>query len=596
MPQPSSFSIIFKRLCVTAILIKLGCLLYGCTEIASKLLDNKVAFRPTEYDVKIERGVAFQTSEGITLVSDIYHPQKTGHTATILVRIPYSKTFTNRLFASAIGESWAARGYTVIVQGTRGRYQSSGKYYPLRHERKDGTETLQWIAKKPWFNGYLGMWGGSYFGYTQWALADQTDPGPSALIIQLSSTDFYGMFYPGGAFSLESALYWAAKSHGEQDVEPSQEDLKKGYEGFPLIETDNRAVGSIPFFKDWVKHSTRDVYWEEIDGQDRSVNLQAPALLMAGWYDPFLPTQINDFIRIQNEAKPNIAKASRLIIGPWAHAETVTFPDGFKPKNYRLESLAPSIPWFDLYLHSSPVTPQETAAVRIYVMGKNVWREEKEWPLARTKYIPYYLQSGGKANSLMGDGVLSQNMPTTKEALDTFIYDPMNPVPTAGGAMIGPRAGIMLQNANELRPDVLVYTTPPLGEDLEVTGPIRIVLYVSTTAPNTDFTGKLVDVYADGSAYNVSEGILRRQFPHPNGISGSDKATAIEIELWPTSTVFLKGHRIRLEISSSNFPRYDRNPNTGQTIATETRIIRANQIIYHTPEAPSHVLLPVIPQ
>src|SRR5437867_663704 len=272
------------------------------TQIGSWMLARKLGSRPAEFSVLIDRGVTMTTSDGIALVSDIYRPQVDGPTPTILVRIPYSKTLKNTFFASVVGRFWAERGYTVVIQGTRGRYESGGQYYPLRGERQDGIETLQWIAKQPWFNGRLGMWGGSYFGYTQWVVADQVNPGPSALMIQLSSVSFYEMLYPGGAFSLESALIWPTQSYRDLDDWPSDEVLRPGYNGFPLLEADDRAFRDIPAFNDWVIHSERDDYWREIDGDDRAKRLVAPVLLMAGWYDPFLPSQLDDFVRICREA------------------------------------------------------------------------------------------------------------------------------------------------------------------------------------------------------------------------------------------------------------------------------------------------------
>lgn len=571
-------------------LVTAGILIWVGYQLAPSMLARQLGIRAPEFAVRIERGVPMRTLDGIALVADIYHPQTINKTPTILVRIPYSKALGNTLFATVVGRMWAERGYTVVLQGTRGRYESGGRYYPLRYERRDGIEALEWISKQPWFNGRLGMWGGSYFGYTQWVLADQHEPGPSALIIQLASTDSHGMFYPGGALSLESALYWAVSSRGERDVWPSAEELQRGFDGLPLLEADNRAVGEeIAFFNDWVNHAERDDYWAEIDGEDRARGLNAPVLLMAGWFDPFLPTQLNDFLRIRREARPEVASSTRLIIGPWAHAHTVTFPEGLTPRNYRLESLAPSVPWFDQYLAPSAIAARGRAPVQIYVMGEHVWRDEQEWPLARTRYTPYYLRSGGKANTLAGDGVLALDTPISQDPPDTYIYDPRNPVPTTGGTMLGPRAGIARQNDIEARPDVLVYTTPPLEEDLEVTGPIRLVLYVSTTAPHTDFTGKVVDVHPDGSAYNASEGILRRRYD-------GQRSTEIQIGLWPTSMVFRRGHRIRLEVSSSNYPRFDRNPNTGRRIATETAPVVAKQTIHHGRETPSRLILPVIPR
>ncbi|MGP1384392.1 MAG: CocE/NonD family hydrolase [Thainema sp.] len=570
--------------CIVVLVIANG------SAIAVFWLGRQLGYEPAIYGVRLERHVTVKAPDNTALVADIYHPRTTEPTPTILVRIPYSKKIKHVLFARTIGHLWASHGYTTVIQGTRGRYESGGSYDPpFLNETQDGLATLDWIAQQSWYNGKIGMWGGSYFGYTQWILADQVDPGLSALILQICSTDFYRMFYPGGAFSLESALYWATLSYGKQDIPLPQEQLQQGYQGWPLLEADDRAVRDISFFNTWASETEASNYWRSVDRIEAD-ELKAPALLMAGWYDPFLPTQIADFQQIQANAESEVAQASRLIIGPWVHANTVTFPDGTEPRNYRLESIGSSLPWFEQHLKDSPQTAYP-APVRIYVMGLNTWRDETEWPLARTEYTRYYLHSNGQANTLNGDGSLSLELPVKDESSDRFVYDPNNPVPSAGGAMLGPNAGIQPQNAVEARDDVLVYTTPPLEQDVEVTGPVQLTLQVSTTAPNTDFTAKLVDVYPDGSAYNVSEGILRRNYPQ-----NSDQPTKITINLWPTSQVFFQGHQIRLEVSSSSYPRFDRNPNTGRYIPTEANPVSATQTVHHTAVSPSYVVLPIIPK
>ena len=569
--------------------------------IAASWLAHQLEYGSASYGVRLERRVTVTAPDGVVLAADVYHPRITEPTPTILVRLPYSKKFKHILFARTVGHLWASRGYTTVIQATRGRYESGGSYDPpFLNETQDGLATLQWIAQQPWYNGRLGMWGGSYFGYTQWVLADQVDPGLSALIVQICSTDFYRMFYPGGAFSLESALYWATLSYGKQDIPLPPSDLQRGYIGWPLLEADDRAVQNIPFFDTWASHTEPDAYWKAVDGEGRARDLKAPALLMAGWYDPFLPTQLADFQRIRTEANPEVAAATRLVIGPWTHANTVTFPDGGQPKNYRLESIGPSIPWFDQQLKGQADAAYPTP-VRIYVMGLNRWRNETEWPLARTRYTPYYLHSQGQANTLNGDGILSLEPPVGDEAGDRFVYNPNNPAPSAGGSMLGPNAGIQAQNAIEAREDVLVYSTPPLAEDLEVTGPVQLTLQVSTTAPHTDFTAKLVDVYPDGHAYNVSEGILRRRYaqePVRQGTSEdlrtASEPTEITLDLWPTSQVFFRGHQLRLEVSSSSYPRFDRNPNTGANIPTEREPVVATQTVHHTQNAASYLRLPII--
>jgi predicted acyl esterase len=301
----------------TAIVVTVGA--WVLLLLLPSLLARELGMRPAEYAVRIERGVGFQTSDGIQLSADIYHPQRAGpKTPTILVRIPYSKTVVNRLSATIVGQMWVERGYTVVLQGTRGRYESGGRYVPFRHERQDGIETLQWLSRQPWYDGRVGMWGGSYFGYTQWVLADQADPGPQALVIQEASTDFHRMFRPGGAFSLQSALYWAVMSHGTEDNPPSRETMILGLQGWPLIDADQRAATDIPFFNDWAREERRSEYWEAVDGHDRARRSRAPVLLMAGWYDPFLPAQLEDFTTLRREAPPRVARESRLIVGPWA--------------------------------------------------------------------------------------------------------------------------------------------------------------------------------------------------------------------------------------------------------------------------------------
>jgi putative CocE/NonD family hydrolase len=558
------------------------------------LLAHRLGIRRSEFAVRIERSVPLITSDGTALVADIYYPRRSGMTTpTILVRIPYSKTATTRLFATVIGRMWAERGYTVVLQGTRGRYESGGEYEPLLKERQDGVETLAWLARQPWYDGRLGMWGCSYYGYTQWVLADRRDPGPTALIIQEASTDFHGMFYPGGAFSLKSALHWAVMSHGEQDVTPDPSALQRGFAGLPLIEADDRAGEDIPFFNDWVRHTEREEFWTAVDGNDRASRLQAPTLLMAGWFDPFLPTQLADYARILHDADDRIAGETRLVIGPWAHAETAELPDGTLPRNFRLECLAPTVAWFDRHLLKTEI--HNMPPVRIYTIGPNEWRDEQEWPLARTVYTSYYLRGDGPANTASGRGTLSTAALESEEPPDTFLYDPNDPVPTAGGAMLGFNAGCARQEEIESRSDVLVYSTEPLPGDLEVTGPISLVLFVATTAPCTDFTGKLVDVFPDGSAWNVSDGILRRRYDRPAADTPAHTGTEIRIDLWPTSTVFKKGHRLRLEVSSSNYPRFDRNPNTGRSIPFETKPVAAMQTVRHDAVCPSRLILPVIP-
>lgn len=566
--------------------------LAGCQAVVARFVLPREGIRASTNAVRIVRDVGFEATDGVRLVADVYHPATTRPAPTILVRIPFTKTFSTRLGADAVGRFWAGRGYTVVMQGTRGRGASGGVHYPLRHERQDGLDTLAWLARQPWFDGRLGMWGGSAFGHTQWAVADQHGPGPDALMIQIASTDMFRMFHPGGAFSLESALFWALRSRGAKDDVPSVEMLERGARGFPLLEADDRAVTDIGMFNDWATHTERDAYWRGIDGEDRARTLQAPVLLMAGWSDPFLPTQLRDFETIQREADRRVASGSRLVVGPWTHAGALRLPDGSPQVKYRPASLDSTVAWFDHHLLGHPLADALRAPVRLYVMGEGVWRDEHEWPLARAVTTSYYLHSGGRANTARGDGRLARTAPDGDEPADAFRYDPRTPVPSRGGAMLGPRAGVRDQADVESRADVLVYTSEQLTADLEVTGPVSAVLHVTTSAPATDFTAKLVDVHPGGRAYNVTDGIVRRRYP-----AGSDTTPReITIDLWPTSMLFRAGHRLRLEVSSSNFPRYDRHPNTSGDVATEAAPVVALQGVHHRAAAASRLILPVVPR
>lgn len=564
------------------ILLFLAGIVSGCATVSDFVADQfflpSEGIREASFSVWTERTVGFTTSEGFQLLADVHHPKGLKKTPTILVRIPFTNTFGNRSRSDVIGRYWASRGYTVVVQGTRGRYKSGGQFYPLVHERQDGLETLQWLEKRSWYDGRLVMWGGSAFGHTQWAVADQL--APDALFVQIASTNFRTMFYPGDAFSLESALYWAIRSRGQEDRTVDIARLERGLQTLPIIEADDVAIGDTDFYNDWLLNKNNDDFWKKVDGVNRTETLQAPVLLMGGWFDPFLPTQIEDFKNITTQAKGKVASETRLIIGPWGHALSLKLPGTLKEYPYRQASVAPSIPWFDYQLGITQ-QPLDVPRVRLFIMGVNEWRDENEWPLARAKHTPFYLH---------GKGMLNEAVPEKDVEPDHYVYYPQNPVPSAGGAMLGTRAGIQIQNEIEKRDDVLVYSTSPLSKPVEVTGPVRAVLYVATDAVSTDFTAKLVDVYPDGTAYNLSDGIIRRSYD-PSG----KEPIKVEIEFWPTSNVFFKGHKIRLEVSSSNFPRYDRNPNTGEDATTATKMVSANQTVFHSAKYPSRIVLPIIP-
>lgn len=552
-------------------------------QLIPAFMAKEIGLRPSVYSVAIEKNTPVPMGDGAVLRADIYHPEKLSPAPTILIRIPLDDNFKGKFMSNILGRMWAERGYNVMVEGVRGRFNSTGKHIPFRSEREDGVSTLQWLNKQSWHNGKTGMWGGSYFGYTQWVLADKDSLGLSALLIQISSSSNYKMFHPGGAFAYESALFWATRSYSEKDTPLNYETLKNGYDGAPLIEADKRTVGDVPFYKDWASHEQMDEFWLSVDGNDRAKHLRVPTLMMAGWYDPFLSSQVQDFEDITQYADRTIAQKSQLIIGPWAHAETVAMPDGYMDRNYRLSSIAPSIRWYDEHLKNVEVGT--SPRVKIFVMGINEWRNEESFPLQRTVYTPYYL-STDTTNSKSGLLLTASPYDSSRQA---YTFDPANPVPSIGGSVLGARAGAKKQNELEKRNDVLIYTSDTLKQNVEVTGKVKLILHVSTDVTSTDFMAKLCDVHPDGSSFNISEGAIRRIY------NGKNIPEEIEIELNPTSNVFLIGHRIRLLVSSSSYPRFSLNYNTGNNNYDERKGVAAHQNIYTGNIFLSRLILPIIP-
>lgn len=565
--------------------------------LSSLVIAKKLHLEPAQHQVKIERKVSFETSDGTRLSADLFHPADLKKSPTILVRIPFSETPETSFLVENIGRLWAERGFTAVIQGTRGRFKSGGEFYPMTFERKDGIETLSWLAKQPWYNGEIGGWGGSAYGQTLWSIADQTAPPINSMEVYFTSTDFRKMFYTGNAFSLYTALGWAFRSHDkhrDEDGWPSTERIVRAANRWPMKDADKSDLGhEVDFFQDWVRHKNDDDYWKQVDGSNQNCKFHGPVLFLAGWFDPFLTTELIDF---HNVCKTDKSQKTRIVIGPWSHARDVDLPNFQSSDNFRPKSVALSLPWFKETLTKQSTLSKPQQRISIFVMGVNKWRNENEWPLARTKYTAMFLQSGGHANGSTSDGMLTLVAPAAESSENRYIYDPNKPVPTTGGAMIGHAAGMYLQNEVEKRSDVLNYTTDSLTEDIEVTGPVKVTLYVATDAPCTDFTAKLVDVYPNGKAYNLCNGILRRHYSSLNA-DKSDKAvpTKIEIDLGATSNVFRKGHSVRLEISSSDFPRFDRNPNTGGDPAIENNPRTAHQQMFSGSKFPSRIILPIVP-
>lgn len=535
--------------------------------------------------------------DGMRLSTDLYLPTGSGRHPAILVRTPYKKAE-----GKLIGEFFARYGYVVAVQDTRGRHKSEGDFYPFRLEANDGIDFAAWVRQQPWCNGKIGAFGVSYLGFTQWAMA-AGNPHLASFAPTFISGDLHEGIYKGGAFGQLTFLEWSLTSYGRYGDWAGAKNIKRGFGRLPLIEADDAALRDIPFYNDWVSHPEPDDYWAAMSASGRVEEITAPAFLTAGWYDFLLDGQMRDFQRIRRRAPAHVRAGTKILIGPWSHSFF-----NFNLKNYgieqrRLEAIPfefvkASKDWLDYSLKGAANGWERRPAVRAYVLGANTWRDEEEWPPRDAVDRSFYLRSGGRAKTLDGDGRLATAAPAAAEPEDTFLFDPANPVPTKGGGHGNAwTAGPIDQRDVERRQDVLVYTSDPVESPLIVMGHVRLRLFASSTARDTDFTAKLVDVFPDGRALIVCEGILRARYRE-----GLDKPKLLEpggvypfdIELGPTAVSFQPGHRIRLEVSSSNAPRYDVNPNTGRAIATERTRVTATQRVLHGPAQPSALILPVV--
>ncbi|MBI3979851.1 MAG: CocE/NonD family hydrolase [Chloroflexi bacterium] len=446
-------------------------------------------------------------------------------------------------------------------------------------------------------------------------------PYVKALVPSAHQEDNFGHIYSNGVLQLQNAINfgWIGQRTVHSYLGLSfGVDLRAGptprpqtaqlvdpytlYWRLPLISALD-DLSDAPIYRHFLSHPTFDDYWKSYSMKNKYAEVDVPALFIAGWYDNLIHEVLKCFVGWKSQARTAAVRAqTRILIGPWHHRGFGSAaPNGdldFGPAA-AVDLGAVHLRWYDRRLKGIDNGIDQEAAIRLFVMGANVWRDEHEWPLARTQFTPYYLHSRGRANSLFGDGELSTTPPTDEPA-DSFTYDPANPVPTLGGPnfVLPETIGARDRRPVERRDDVLVYTTAPLAEDVEVTGPIDLNLYAASSVPDTDFTATLVDVHPDGRAIILCDGIVRARaresLEEPTSIDPG-KVYAYRIPLWETSNVFKAGHRIRVEISSSNFPRFCRNLNTGEDFATGTRMAIAHQTVLHDARSPSHVVLPVIP-
>jgi putative CocE/NonD family hydrolase len=560
--------------------------------------------------VVTEFGVRVKMRDGVTLGADIYRPNSDGQYPVLLQRTPYDKDGDK-----SFGLKAAARGYVVIIQDVRGRYTSEGEWYTFKHEPDDGYDTVEWAAALPYSNGRVGMFGGSYVGATQMLTAIARPPHLAGICPVVTASNYHSNWtYQGGAFEQWFNQSWTsglAHDTFARSIGPRSDATKGMWElpldTFPLFNppADGRTPDSLqnlaPYYIDWLAHPSYDDYWKKLSIEEHFGDIQVPMLTIAAWYDIFQDGSLRNYVGVKAKGGSDAARRGqhlRVIVGGHAGNGPKIGDVDFGQASFFDEDEI-TLSWYD-YLFKGARNEFAGRPVKIFVMGANQWRDEDDWPLGRAQATKFFLHSSGKANSMRGDGALSTTAPKVEPA-DTYVYDPANPAPTIGGLLCcdgthmppGPRD----QRPVEARDDVLIYSTPPLAADMEVTGPVTLELYAKSSAVDTDFTAKLVDVWPNGFAQNLNDGILRARYRasmEKPELLNPGQVYKLTIDMWSTSNVFKKGHMLRLELSSSNFPRFDRNLNTGEDNARGRRFVSATNTVLHDAEHPSALTLPVI--
>jgi hypothetical protein len=580
-----------------------------------RLLQAQAAPPLLSSEILIQHGVPMKTRDGVILRADIYRPQSSDRFPVILMRTPYDKSVD---WAVAPVFKMVPRGYVVIIQDVRGRYTSEGEWYPFKHEQADGFDTVEWAAALPFSDGKVGMVGASYVGATQMLAAIAQPPHLTAIAPNITASNYHdGWAYQSGAFEQWFDENWTsqlAQNTLERRISQNTNALV-GVPTLPLasypvfnfgqLPADAQLTAAIaPYYLDWLAHPDYDDYWKQWSIEENFSKIAVPMLQVGGWYDIFNGGTLRNYMGAKAHGSTDAARTEQhLLVEIGGHAgfgRRIGDVD-FGPHAMENGYTDVILDWYDFLFKGIKNQFAADKPVKLFVMGANEYRQEDDWPPPQARNTKYFLHSGGKANSLRGDGSLSTSAPKAESA-DNYAYNPANPAPTVGGPLCcdaehmepGPRD----QRAVENRDDVLIYSIGPLSGDLEVTGPVTADLFVKSSAVDTDFTAKLVDVAPDGFAQDLTEGILRMRYrasaEHAT-LLNPGQVYEISLDLWATSNVFLRGHSLRLEISSSNFPRFDRNLNTGEEIKSARAFVAANNTILHDAQHPSSLVLPVMP-
>lgn len=589
-----------------------------------------------EYRVVTEKDVPMTTRDGVTLYADVVRPDHPDRFPVLLSRTPYGKNGSSD--PNGPNTFFAKYGYISITQDCRGRFASEGDYDTIFQEAADGYDAVEWCARLPWSNGRVGTTGQSYLGLTQYLIAcnDPMPPSLQAMVPVSASSDYHQswIYHTGGA-SLWGWLVPYAIFKGRNTLRRlGRADLvekvlsyidgefaqirqtefglnfttpltEEWFKHLPIKDWGDLLAETAPYFADHVTQADDGEYWYRANVNRHAESVTVPMLHITSWYDVFAEGGPNAYQSIKaNSRFPAAREGQRLIVGPWGHLLPYSVPSSrgagdidFGPAAL-IDLNQTLLRWFDYWLKDVDNGVMAEPPVNIFTLGENRWQSFSDWPPPNLRMARWYLHSETGANSADGDGKLSTTPPGVERA-DTYRYDPADPTPTFGGNNLIIDMGVKDQRPVEERRDVLVFTSEPLTAPLEITGPVTVELWASSSAVDTDFTAKLVDVRPDGYAMNLLDGMIRARYRD----SASDPTLMdpgtpyrFTIDLWATSNVFLPGHRIRVEISSSNFPRFDRNLNTGQSFGEGTEGVVADQTIYHQSDRPSCIMLPVIPR
>ncbi len=582
---------------------------------------------PRQFSVVIEKDVPMVTRDGVTFMADIARPDAPGRFPVLLSRTPYGKD-TAMENPNGSNRFFARHGYVTVMQDCRGRFKSEGEYEPIFQEAADGYDAVEWAARLPWSNGRVGTCGQSYLGLTQYAITchDPMPPSLQAMAPISASSDFHQswVFHTGGAAmwgwfvayaihkgrnTLERAGRSDLLARMDEYVEPgtnfSMPLRESWFSHAPISDWVELLKEAAPYLADHVNRSEDRAYWDRANVASHAKGVTVPVLHISSWYDIFAEGAVNAFSAIKSASEHPAARiGQRLIMGPWAHLLPYSVPNsrGTGDIDFGPEALVDfhetQLRWFDYHLKDIENGVMEEPPVTAFLMGDNRWVTLDDWPPPNAHSIRYYLHSGGAANTSSGDGSLS-TLPPAAETADSYDYDPAHPVLTLGGQNLSIPLGVQDQRPVEERNDVLVYTTAPLERPVAVLGPVKLHLWATTSATDTDFTAKLVDVAPDGYARNLLDGIIRARYRksvwEPEPVTPGQPCEYV-IDLWNTGNVFLTGHSIRIEISSSNFPRFDANPNTGAPFGDNGTSEVAHQTIHHGAGMESFVELPIIPR